>query len=248
MNIYESDILVSQYLEFHYGSEYFGVANYPVACVNSCMEFGNQQPQLKALDLGCSVGRASFELAKHFVHVDAIDFSNQFIQQGITLQTEGSIRFAVTTEGDLVDDREFKLSTIGYDKLAHKINFIQGDACNLKPSFKDYNLIFCGNLIDRLYDPALFLRSIGARLVQGGILVLTSPYTWLEEFTQKDKWLGGITINGKSQTTLMGMTAILTPQFTLLEVRDLPFVIRETQRKFHHSVAQMTIWQLKSIA
>jgi hypothetical protein len=75
-------------------------------------------------------------------------------------------------------------------------------------------------------------------------LVLTSPYTWLQEFTERDKWLGGIKVNGENQSTLDGLKARLSSQFKLLSVQDLPFVIRETQRKFQHCVAQMTIWQL----
>jgi len=29
------------------------------------------------------------------------------------------------------------------------------------------------------------------------------------------------------------------------EPRDIPFVIRETRRKFQHTIAEMTIWELK---
>ena len=46
-------------------------------------------------------------------------------------------------------------------------------------------------LIDRLYDPAKFLGMIHERINPGGLLILTSPYTWLEEFTERAKWLGG---------------------------------------------------------
>ena len=57
-----------------------------------------------------------------------------------------------------------------------KVNFIQGDACNLKPQFTDYDFILAANLIDRLYSPAKFLASIHERLKLGGVLMLTSPY------------------------------------------------------------------------
>jgi len=42
-----------------------------------------------------------------------------------------------------------------------------------------------------LYDPRRFLETIHERLNPGGVLVITSPYTWLEEFTKKENWLGG---------------------------------------------------------
>lgn len=242
MNVYETDAAVAQYLEFHYGDTYFDVPNFPVACINHLRQFVKQQSDLKALDLGCSVGRASFELASFCTHVDAIDFSARFIQQGVKLQEEGMVRFTTVIEGELVEYKEFKLASTGFDPTAANIHFIQGDACNLKPLFTDYHVVFCGNLIDRLYDPALFLSTVGERILPGGILVLTSPYTWMEEYTEKAHWLGGVKIHGENQTTLDGLKSLLTPEFTLVNVADLPFVIRETARKFQHSIAQVTVW------
>ncbi|KTD63564.1 methyltransferase [Legionella santicrucis] len=246
MNGYEADPSISQSLEFHYGNEYFGVPNFPVACINRCKEFFIKGAHLKALDLGCSVGRFSFELAKYFEHVDAIDFSTRFIQQGVHLKEAGIIRYAITSEGDLVDYKELKLSDLDYHDLMDKVHFIQGDPCNLKPIFKGYHFVFCGNLIDKLGDPALFLTSISDRLKPKGLLALTSSYTWLKEYTDKSNWLGGIRVNGEFQKTIEGLKSLLKPRFNLLATEDIPFVIRETERKFQHSIAQLTIWQLKN--
>ncbi|MFP2769565.1 5-histidylcysteine sulfoxide synthase [Oceanisphaera sp. KMM 10153] len=245
VNTYETDALVAQYLEFHYGDSYFDVPNYPVACVQALL---TQTPSLyrgKALDLGCSVGRASFELARHFDRVDGIDFSARFIQHGFQLKESGQTRFAIPAEGELVEFKQASLDELGYAGLADKIAFVQGDACNLKPCFAGYDLIFCGNLIDRLYDPALFLAQVHERLNAGGYLVLTSPYTWLEEYTPKTKWLGGIKVNGENVTTQDGLKVALIDRFELVGQQDIPFVIRETRRKFQHTLADMTVWRLK---
>lgn len=37
-NVYETDALIAQYCEFHYGNEYFSVPNFPVHCVQQLME------------------------------------------------------------------------------------------------------------------------------------------------------------------------------------------------------------------
>ncbi|MGO4999197.1 5-histidylcysteine sulfoxide synthase [Oceanisphaera sp. W20_SRM_FM3] len=245
VNTYETDELVAQYLEFHYGDTYFNVPNYPQACVQALLKHTPELKQARALDLGCSVGRASFELARHFDHVDGIDFSARFIQHGFQLKETGHTRFAIPTEGELVEFKEVSLTDLGYSALADKIDFVQGDACNLKARFSDYDLIFCGNLIDRLYDPSLFLNHIHERLTAGGYLVLTSPYTWLEQYTPKEKWLGGIKVNGENVTTLDGLSRVLSERFTLVAQQDVPFVIRETRRKYQHTLADMTVWQLK---
>ena len=245
VNSYETDELVAQYLEFHYGDSYFGVANYSQACVQALLSHTIGLNHGKALDLGCSVGRASFELAQHFDHVDGIDFSARFIRHGFQLKATGHTRFSIPIEGDLVEFKEVSLPALGYAGLGDKIDFVQGDACNLKARFSDYDLIFCGNLIDRLYDPGLFLTRIHQRLNAGGYLVLTSPYTWLEQYTPKDKWLGGIKKNGENVTTLDGLSAALGQHFNLVAQQDVPFVLRETRRKFQHTLADMTVWQLK---
>lgn len=243
LNIYETDELISQYLEFHYGDEYFSVPNFCRNGVKQCLQEIQLNHRAKALDVGCSVGRASFELARHFDHVDAVDFSARFIQQAYSLTEQGEKRYTIRTEGDLVEFKSITLASLGYADIADRINFVQGDACNLKPQLSGYDLIYASNLIDRLNDPKQFLATVHERINPGGYLVVASPYTWLEEYTEKAKWLGGIKVNGENFTTLDGLTETLIPHFELVAVKEIPFVIRETKRKFQHSLSEMTIWR-----
>ncbi|HIG79018.1 MAG TPA: 5-histidylcysteine sulfoxide synthase, partial [Cycloclasticus sp.] len=78
--MYETDTAVSQYCHFHYGSTYFDVEDLSAHCARLCMEKLQNKPTVRALDLGCAVGRASFELAQHFDTVTGIDFSARFIR------------------------------------------------------------------------------------------------------------------------------------------------------------------------
>ena len=246
MNIYETDEQISQYIEFHYGEEYYGVKNFPVACIQALLPHTKGMTTERALDLGCATGRSSFELAKAFDHVDALDFSARFVEVPSNLQKTGSQRYVIKTQGDLVDFKEVKLANFEtYEAIKNKISFMQGDACNLTDKYTDYDLVFAGNLIDRLYKPTDFLTSIKDRVRKGGLLVITSPYTWLEEFTPKENWLGGYKAQtGESYTTLEALTDNLSPEFDLVgDPQDIPFVIRETARKFQHSVAEMSVWR-----
>lgn len=244
-NPYESDALVAQYLAFHFGQNYFGVPNFPKACAEICRKLSQGRPCTRALDLGCSVGRTSFELARWFEHVDGIDFSARFISVAAQLQEQGKIRYRVPTEGELGDYLTTDLADIGLDDTdVSRIRFTQGDACNLKDLYNDYDLVFAGNLIDRLNNPALFLGMIHQRMRPGGILVITSPYTWLETYTPKENWLGGIRENGEALDTYTGLQRALGGQFEeMAPPVDVPFVIRETARKYQHSVAQCTMWK-----
>lgn len=245
-NIYETDKIVSQYIEFHYGDEYFGVSNFPAACAKACLEYMKGRRTDRAFDIGCATGRVSFELARAFDHVDALDFSARLIQAPVNLQKTGAQRYVIQDEGELVSYKEARLDRLGLDTSADRVSFMQGDACNLAVKFTDYDLVFAGNLIDRLYDPTRFLTMIHERIRSGGLLVLTSPYTWLEEFTERGNWLGGFkAATGESLTTLDGLKEALGAHFVLQATRDIPFVIRETRRKFQHTISEMTVWEKK---
>jgi len=77
--------------------------------------------------------------------------------------------------------------------------------------------------------------------------VIASPYTWLEEFTKKENWVGGIRLAGEPFTTLDGLTQQLGSHFRMLEEpRDVEFVIRETARKFQHTISQLSVWERTS--
>ena len=248
MNSYEKDEIVSQYIEFHYGDDHFDISNFPVACVNAASTYMKGRTTQRALDIGCATGRSSFELAKTYDHVDAVDLSVRLIEPPTNLQRTGAQRYVVLDEGELISYREVKLSDFDqYEAVKDKVSFLQGDACNLAEKFTNYDLVFAGNLIDRLYDPEKFLRLIQDRIRPSGLLVIISPYTWREEHTAREKWLGGFKANtGENYTTLEGITDILKDRFEMIDTpRDIPFVMRETTRNFVHSVSEMSVWEKK---
>jgi len=241
---YETDKLLSEYAEFHYGDIYFDVPNFPKSLAEIAIAAMADRPKRTALDLGCASGRSTFELAREFEHVTGVDFSARFIGQGVQLAQHGILRYTLTDEGDLVSYKERTLRNLDLDHVKHKVEFYQGDACNLKPIFTDYDLILAANLIDRLYDPAKLLNSIHTRIKPGGLLMITSPYTWLTEHTKKEAWIGGFKRDGENFTTLDGLKEILSKHFRLVQgPQPLPFVIRETKRKFQHTVSEITIWE-----
>ena len=241
---YESDLQLSEYAEFHYGDNYYGVPNFPKALSDFAIQSLQSKPAKKALDLGCATGRATFELAKHFDHVTGIDFSARFIGLALKLAQQGVLRYTLVNEGDLVSYQERSLAELKLDDTVHKVEFFQGDACNLKAQFSGYDFILAANLIDRLYSPRQFLSHIHHRLNIGGVLMITSPYTWLEEHTPRAEWIGGYKQDGENVTTLDGLKALLGHHFKLMQAPvEIPFVIRETRHKFQHTLSEATLWE-----
>ncbi|MGJ0535123.1 MAG: 5-histidylcysteine sulfoxide synthase [Methylocystis sp.] len=241
---YETDKLLSEYAEFHYGDTYYGVPNFSRALSEIAIAAMRDQPARTALDLGCAAGRATFELARHFEHVTGIDFSARFIGLGVQMVQQGVLRYTLADEGELVFYKERCLANLGLDDVRGKVEFFQGDACNLKPHFSGYDLILAANLIDRLYSPRKFLATVHKRLNPGGMLLIASPYTWLEEHTPRKEWIGGFKEAGENLSTLDGLKAILGEHFRLVqEPQEVPFVIRETRRKFQHTLSEVTLWE-----
>jgi len=243
---YESDALAAQYCDAHYGPRHFDVPNFAVSCAEAALAAMAGRKKGHALDLGCAVGRASFELAKGgFQQVTGLDFSTRFFRLAARMQEEGYLRYAFPEEGEIVSFHEIGLQELGLAGVRERVLFSQADACNLPEKFTGYDLVLAANLIDRLYSPRRFLSSIHERMNPCGVLVLTSPYTWLEEYTKKEEWLGGYRDAGEPVWTLDGLKETLSAHFRMLgQPCDVPFVIRETRRKFQHTVAELTVWEL----
>ena len=241
---YESNTTLAQYLEFHFGESWHGEANFAKELADAALGALDGRATCRALDIGCAVGRTSLELARQFDHVDGVDYSETFIGKCREVVREGVARYARPEEGELVSYQERSLAALGLTEAARRVAFHQGDACNLGADYRDYDLVLAGNLIDRLYNPCLFLEQIHERINALGLLVIASPYTWLEEYTPRQDWLGGFLKDDKPFTTLDGLKMALSPRFRLLaEPRSLPFVIRETRNKFQHSFSELTIWE-----
>jgi 5-histidylcysteine sulfoxide synthase/putative 4-mercaptohistidine N1-methyltranferase len=244
-NIYETDESISLYCDFHYGSENHGVKNFCKNSIEILQPYLKDIKTKKALDLGCSVGRSTFELAKSFDEVVGIDFSANFINVGVKLKEHDSLIYKIKKEGEIFEEKAVSLKSLGLEDIKDKVSFMQGDASNLKDIYTGFDLIFCSNLIDRLYYPLKFLQDIPNRINKDGLLVLLSPYTWLEDYTPKENWLGGYIKDNKEVYTLDTLKENLK-EFELIETIDVPFMIKETSRKYQYTISQMSIWKKKA--
>lgn len=64
------------------------------------------------------------------------------------------------------------------------------------------------------------------------------------ELNKKEFWLGGYKDeNNKEVKTIDTLKEILGKHFELIHVENVEFVIKETQRKYQHSVAEVSVWR-----
>jgi putative 4-mercaptohistidine N1-methyltranferase len=245
---YESDRAVSEYLVFHYGMSgrmlppvlvESGALNFPVHCVTQCLDARRLPARARALDLGCAVGRASFELARRCAEVVGIDHSKRFIATAGHLRKHGSVHFGSIEEGEL---SQASTAIVPEEIQRKRVIFERGDAMNLRRNLGKFDVVLMANLIDRLREPRKCLAQLPHLLKSGGQLIIASPYTWLLEYTPRKNWLGGFVRGGRRIKTFDTLKEILSPEFQLARRRDLPFLIREHARKFQLGVAEATVW------
>jgi len=248
-DFYESDRAVSEYLLFHYGtagevlpwsSGPVEGLDYPVRCVEELLDAGSLPDPSSALDLGCAVGRSTFQLARYCESVLGIDFSARFVAECQALQNKGRRGFDYVVEGGLTVSTE---AVVDHDTDRTRVRFEQGDACGLRGDLGRFDVVLMANLLCRLPDPDACLGRMAGLIPSGGQLLITTPCTWMEDYTPRERWLGGFHRDGKPVRTLDSLKERLTPDFELEIRRDMPFLIREHERKFQWTVAQGTRWR-----
>lgn len=242
-NPYESDELLQQYLVFHYASlqEQFPYAfggqdafGFPQRCANDGPDWSRLATDTRALDLGCAVGRSTFELAKRCAEVIGIDYSQAFIDAADRMKSEGALKATRLDEGSSSTVLELAVDD---DSSRSRVSFEQGDAQFIREDIGDFDLVIACNLICRLPEPMRLLERLPQLIRPGGQLFITTPFTWLEEYTPSDNWLGD-----GAQDSFAGLTDALGDSFQLDLKWDMPFLIREHARKFQYSIAQASRW------
>ncbi|OWZ03479.1 hypothetical protein PHMEG_00024781 [Phytophthora megakarya] len=250
--VYESERAVHEYLQFHY-EEPSTIVPYSFApldalqflprTVERCAKLTPTSHLGRALDIGCAVGRTTFELSKYYDEVVGIDFSQHFVNAAKKMKENGAMPYEAHIQGDNHEARRAKLPE---DTKPTNVDFLQGDACNLSRSLGKFDAVFASNLLCRLPEPEKFLTEISGFINSGGIFALVSPYSWLEEYTVKEKWIGGVLdAEGNPVDSFSVIEKLLSKDFELVERQDYPFMIREHERKFQWGVSDGTYWKRK---
>jgi putative 4-mercaptohistidine N1-methyltranferase len=239
--IYEDPGVLAEYLLFHYGAAEEtlppdiawpqGMPDALDFAVRTTRHF-SEPTAGRGLDLGCAVGRSTYEMSRSCGHVTGIDFSFAFIDAANALREGGAVGYFRRDEGHAASPLAAKLPE-GIDPS--KVSFLQGDAMALPGDLGSFDRVHAANLICRLPVPVRLLERFPDLVNPGGELVLATPCTWLEGFTPPENWPPGDTF-----TWLEGH---LRGAFEPLKRTDEPFLIRETSRKFQWSRSMLTVWR-----
>jgi putative 4-mercaptohistidine N1-methyltranferase len=239
--VYEDPQILDEYLLFHFGREN-EILDPKVQCpegMKQALDFAvrtasyfSKSPVARGLDLGCAVGRSSFEMARHCDKVLGVDFSHRFIAAANLLKHDGKHDYLRLDEGLKKTSMTARLPE-GIDST--RVEFIQADAMHLPADLGQFDRVHAANLLCRLSDPVLLLSRLGDLVGRGGELVLATPCTWLETHTPRENWPGADTFDWLKEH--------LSEKFDLRNECDEPFLIRETARKFQWTRSMITVWK-----
>ncbi|AGR77555.1 putative 5-histidylcysteine sulfoxide synthase [Aliarcobacter butzleri 7h1h] len=218
-NFYESDESISSYCDLYYGKDKL-YTNY----VDLLRPYLKDLKNSKALDLGCCVGRTSFELAKIYDEVLGIDFSANYINIGVKLKLYDFVNYKIKKEDKTFEERAISLKDFDLEKVKDKVSFMQGDACNLKEIYKDFDLIFYSSLIDKLYYPKKFLEDVSRRINKNGFFVFLSSHNWFNEYINENN---------------------LFLEFELLDKIEVSSFIKIKNKNYENKTLLMSIWKKK---
>lgn len=239
--IYETDRLLAEYLLFHYGraEEILPPERSWPAGMHDALEFPRRTVECfstgqvaRGLDLGCAVGGSTFEMARCCDEVMGIDFSHAFIRAAEALRRGETVEYERLDEASLITPLAARAPEID---VADRIRFLQGDAMHLPDDLGEFDRVHAANLLCRLPEPRLLLDRLPSLVKTGGEMVLATPCTWLKEFTPRENW--------PPAATLDWLKAVLIPDFELLRTSEVPFLIRETARKFQWTLSLVSVWR-----
>lgn len=200
--------------------------------------------QLRALDVGCAVGGASFELARGFEEVIGLDISAPFIQTAQKLREEGKVAFQEPAEGELLVDA---IASVDPAIDRNRVSFRQMDAMCISPELQGFDAVMATNVLDDLASPSSLLGRMGGPqglVAPGGVCVIASPYQWDEAKTPKTAWLGGYeNEKGEVVSSYEGVKDRLGDEFELIEQADVPVLMKQKEREFKLVVSHATVWK-----
>jgi SAM-dependent methyltransferase len=204
--------LAAQYLDAHYGTinrQYW-------------REMKNVILPGTCLDVGCSVGRYTFESGRNGFAV-GIDVNLEQLRLAAGFQRSGQITYTQKHRALSLEKKESKF------KPNNNVLFLLADIHNPPFKMESFDFISALNLIDSVRFPFTALGQMDALLKPGGTLMLSSPYTWNAEIS--NDWFETEQIDPHTYTKQL-LTGHQAPEFGLnyritAEKADIPWKLRK---------------------
>ncbi len=241
---YNSFSMLSSYLWSHY-SEFFNGPDATDAYRKWAGAFSAPRSGW-ALDIGCSVGRLTFEMTKSHDRAVGIDTSISFIRAARTLAQTRRLEFDLIMEGQITEKRSCELDA-GYGFA--NAEFIVADAMALPFRSSRFATASSVNILEKVPYPERHLQEANRVMDKTNARFLFSdPFSWDESVSSPDLWLGG-TLDGPFKGFGMENVCHLledaqgpfAPGFTIEDKGQLLWKIRKTRHLWEHITSQFIL-------
>jgi len=240
---YNAPGMLSAYLWSHFGDL---LADPEATEAYRVWSAGFQPTSGAALDVGCSVGRLSFELAKTHEHVIGLDTSIAFIRKAREILMSKRLLFDLIVEGHLTEPRSYHFNgSLNFSR----VDFIVADALALPFRQRAFATTAAINLLEKVPDPLKHLMEINRVLKDDAAMFLFSdPFSWDEAVSPPECWLSG---NGNSHYSARGIDTmrrlfagefgVFDPPLEIAADGDVAWKIRKTENLWEHIRSQYLI-------
>lgn len=200
-----------------------------------------------ALDIGCAVGRLSFELSKTHSQVIGMDTSISFIRKARELLIKKKLDFDLVIEGNITEKR-----TCDFDHQWNfdRVEFLVADAMALPFPKSCFTTVTSINLLEKVPGPLKHLIDVNRVLTEEeAMFIFSDPFSWDESVSRKELWLGGSS-NGNRysgrgmdniQRLLLGNDGIFDPPMQIADNGNVAWKIRKTENLWEHINSQFVI-------
>ena len=244
---YNSQAMLSAYLWSHY-SEFFNGPDATDAYRRWAACF--QKEGGWALDIGCSVGRLTFEMSKTHQRTVGIDTSLSFIRAARKLMAAQRLEFETVVEGRITRAHACDLDpAYRFDRT----EFIVADATALPFRAGRFATAASINFLEKGPHPGRHLEETNRVLDRGRAdFIFSDPFTWDEAASDPALWIGGRNsgpFKGRGLDNmcrlLQGDTGLFDPAFAIRQTGDVHWKIRKTQNLWEHITSQFIIAERK---
>lgn len=204
------------------------------------------------IDIGCAVGRTSFELAEALDEIVlGIDLNFAMLKTAASIIEEGWVSYPQRRGGIAFERRRFP---VAFAK-SRKVDFWVCDATALPFADGTFSAGISLNVLDCVWSPYDYLREIGRILMPGGNTVISTPYDWTTNATPVEAWLGGHSQRsehkGSSPDILRSLLSggrhpHAVEALELISEKDLPWTLRLHDRSVMEYLVHLMVIRKKN--
>ena len=252
---------LSTYGFAHYGdlcpdtdSQHDGAGPGTVAeLLGQALALSGDRPPGPVVDLGCAVGRSSFELAGDTNDlVLGIDLNFSMLRMASAIGRRQKVAFGLRRGGLVYDWLEYPAHFPG----AEKVDFWLCDVLNLPFADASFSMAASLNLLDVVSSPYDHLKEMSRVLAPSGPALVATPFDWSPRVTAVESWIGGHSQRGVNHgNSVAGLADLLAGGDNIqaladlamaAEPRDIPWILRLHDRSCVHYLVYLAILRKKT--